>query len=729
MSGIHVELARHLRDGAAEAWGKPLTMNVSMPIAAVMLDLGFPSATVKAVPILARTAGLLAHLAEEQQAAARLPDGRARGGGDRVRAPTGGRTQLILAPEVETRPWEEQLAVDDASYARPARLPLRALGLLSRQARGGRVARRLAEAGGLAQIAQLPLTEKRELRDTCTPDNPIGAHLCAAPAEIVRIYSTSGTTGAPSYIPLTAGDLDNWVTGSARSYAASGIEAGQRVVTTYNAGPFVAGAALASFDRIGLTHIPVGTGNTERLIRAIELLRPEAAVLTPSYAAHLVEWAAERSFDLRGSSVRRVLVAGEPGGGEPAFRAALEEGWGARVTEAMGIGDIGVSLWGECEEQDGMHLGARGFVHAELIEPGTGAALALDDGATGELVLTHLRHRAAPLLRFRTRDHVQVRTSPCRCGRTEPAPALHRPYRRHADRPRRERLPLGHTRGGERLRPRRERPHPRQAERGRREAGAAAPGERRAGAGPRRAATRSPRRSARDCGLRWSSRRAWSSCRGAAFSAANTSRSSSSTSQGREPMQKLQSQGVHHITIVGAARQTSIDFWEGVLGMPFVFEQPNLDNESESHLYFDPGDGRLITIFTNEEREADPGRTPTDPGCVHHLAFAVSQATFHQAVERLDERGIKHSGVKDRGFMDSIYFEDPLGLLIELASYRFEPPAGHTHADVLLEAHKLRVERGDYNIAREHLADAIEALVTRSRESLSDDRSPKDPYK
>ena len=100
-------------------------------------------------------------------------------------------------------------------------------------------------------------------------------------------------------------------------------------------------------------------------------------------------------------------------------------------------------------------------------------------------------------------------------------------------------------------------------------------------------------------------------------------------------MQKLQSQGVHHITIVGAGRQTSIDFWEGVLGMPFVFEQPNLDNESESHLYFDPGDGRLITIFTNEEREADPSRTPTDPGCVHHVAFALSQATFYQAVERL----------------------------------------------------------------------------------------------
>jgi catechol 2,3-dioxygenase-like lactoylglutathione lyase family enzyme len=193
-------------------------------------------------------------------------------------------------------------------------------------------------------------------------------------------------------------------------------------------------------------------------------------------------------------------------------------------------------------------------------------------------------------------------------------------------------------------------------------------------------------------------------------------------------MRKLQSQGVHHITLVGADRQTSIDFWEGVLGMPFVFEQPNLDRASESHLYFDPGDGRLITVFTDDDRVPESQRTPTDVGCVHHLAFAVSQATFQQTVERLDERGIRHSGIKDRGFMDSIYFEDPLGLLIELASYRFEPPLGFTHADVLLEAHRIRVQRDDYNIAPIHLADAIEALVSRSRESLSEDRSAKDPY-
>jgi phenylacetate-CoA ligase len=325
----------------------------------------------------------------------------------------------MLEPEVEARPWADQLAADDASY----RTQLSYLFERSRFYREKLTAAGIgsaAEAGGLADIARLPLTDKREVKATTTQDDPIGAHLCVPAAEIVRIYSTSGTTGAPSFIPLTASDLDNWVTASARSYAASGIEAGGRIVTTYNAGPFVAGAALASFERIGLCHIPVGTGNTERLMLAIDLLRPAAVVLTPSYAAYLIEWAAERDFDLRASSVERVLVAGEPGGGEPGFRAILEEGWGATVTEAMGIGDIGVSLWGECTEQDGMHLGARGLVHPELVDPESGTALDMEDGATGELVLTHLEQRAAPHLRFRTRDHVQVRTTPCGCGRTSP---------------------------------------------------------------------------------------------------------------------------------------------------------------------------------------------------------------------------------------------------------------------------------------------------------------------
>jgi glyoxalase family protein len=194
-------------------------------------------------------------------------------------------------------------------------------------------------------------------------------------------------------------------------------------------------------------------------------------------------------------------------------------------------------------------------------------------------------------------------------------------------------------------------------------------------------------------------------------------------------MEKLQTQGLHHVTLVGADRQTSIDFWEGLLGMPFIFEQPNLDSPLESHIYFDPGDGRLITIFTNEDRKPMARRTPTEPGCVHHIAFNVSRAVFMQAVKRLDAREIKHTGVRDRQIFDAIYFEDPLGLLIELSCYKFEPPHGFTHADVLFEAHLLRVARGDRAIGETHLADAIEMLVARSQKSLSADRSPKNPYR
>ncbi len=194
-------------------------------------------------------------------------------------------------------------------------------------------------------------------------------------------------------------------------------------------------------------------------------------------------------------------------------------------------------------------------------------------------------------------------------------------------------------------------------------------------------------------------------------------------------MRKIQVQGVHHITLTGADRQTSIDFWEGVLGMPFLFEQPNLDDPEEGHLYFDPGDGRLITIFTNESRKPAGRKLPETPGAVHHIAFAVSRSVFEQAEARLEARGVGHSGRKDRGFMDSLYFRDPLGLLIELACYRFEPPAGATHAEVLMEAHRLRLARGDRAIADAHLADAIELIVARRADSLSTDREARNPWK
>ncbi len=325
----------------------------------------------------------------------------------------------LFEPEVEGRPWEEQQRVDDSIY----RLQVAHLFTNSRfyrQKLGDAGIKSAESIGGLDAIAALPFTEKDELRATRTPADPIGTHLIPPLGEIARIFSTSGTTGTPSYVPLTAEDIADWVRVSSRSYSASGVRRGHRLVSTYGAGPFVAGITLDAFNNIGVTHVPVGSASTDRLVSAIQLLKADTIALTPSYALHIAEWAATRGVDLASSSVERLLVAGEPGGGEPALRSRLEAAWGAEVTEAMGIGDICVSLWGECREKQGMHFSGRGFVHFELIDPETGEPRPITDNAEGELAYTHLRHRAAPLLRFRSRDHVRIWTGQCACGRTAP---------------------------------------------------------------------------------------------------------------------------------------------------------------------------------------------------------------------------------------------------------------------------------------------------------------------
>jgi len=270
-----------------------------------------------------------------------------------------------------------------------------------------------AAAGGLERIAGLPFTVKDELRASQAEAPPLGAHAAIRPEEAARIYSTSGTSGAPCYIPLTRNDLEDWRGIARRSYARSGLRAGELMLTTYNAGPFVAGAALDAFDSLGVTHIPLGTGNTEKLLEALKRLRPQTLVCTPSYAMHI----SERGISPGETGLIRILVAGEPGGGEPAFRKTLEERYGARVYEVMGIGDVAASLWGECPEQAGMHFSGDGSIHVELIDAESGKPVEMKDGAQGELVYTHLRREAAPLLRFRSGDHVQLWASKCNCGR------------------------------------------------------------------------------------------------------------------------------------------------------------------------------------------------------------------------------------------------------------------------------------------------------------------------
>ena len=173
----------------------------------------------------------------------------------------------------------------------------------------------------------------------------------------------------------------------------------------------------------------------------------------------------------------------------------------------------------------------------------------------------------------------------------------------------------------------------------------------------------------------------------------------------------IQTQGIHHITLNGADRKTSIDFWQGILGMKLIFEQPNLDDLSINHLYFDCGDGRTITVFTNENRAPKKNKLDNNPGSVHHIALWVSQSTIRVAEQKLKNNNYENTGIKDRGFMDSLYFREPLGLLIEIASYKFDPPLGYSHGQVLEKAHQIRINRGAKNIEDIDVASAIKSLV------------------
>ncbi len=175
--------------------------------------------------------------------------------------------------------------------------------------------------------------------------------------------------------------------------------------------------------------------------------------------------------------------------------------------------------------------------------------------------------------------------------------------------------------------------------------------------------------------------------------------------------QLLQVQGIHHITLNGANRKTSIDFWQNTLGLKLIFEQPNLDDLSINHLYFDCGDGRTITVFTSENRKPKKIKNTNEIGTVHHIAFWVSQSIINLAAKKLKEKNISNTGIKDRGFMESIYFREPLGLLIELSSYKFIPPPNYTHGQVLEKANDFRIKRNGLNLGDEDILSALKYLT------------------
>lgn len=329
------------------------------------------------------------------------------------------RDHVVYDPEIETRPTTEQFELDRVSYKTQVQYLFD---------RSPFYREKLEEAGfdtpekvgDLSDIGALPFTEKDEIRATQAAHGPFGAHLAANPEDLRRVFSTSGTTGTPCYLGLTQRDLDMYATNVARGYTAGGFKRGQRLVVGFNAGPFVAGAVYYGFDKIGASVIPVGTGNTERMVTAIQNLGATGVSCTPSYGLYLIDWCRERNIDTRSLGLKNMITAGEPGGGDPLIRATINEAFGCTVRESMGIGDISLSVWAEDAAEQGMHFMARGAVHVELIDPATGHTKPWEDGASGELVYTALGREAMPLLRFRSRDHVEVQMGETATGRTGP---------------------------------------------------------------------------------------------------------------------------------------------------------------------------------------------------------------------------------------------------------------------------------------------------------------------
>ena len=324
-------------------------------------------------------------------------------------------------------------------------------------------AEKLASAGAsfedirtVDDLAGLPFTTKQDLRDSQRLDPPFGGHAAATRERIVRVHASSGTTGVPSYIPVTAHDSALWREAIRRVFRCQGVRRTSTVAMGFSIGFFVGGIPLAQgIEDLGATFLPIGAGATDRLLDSIALMGADVLACTPSYALYLAEAARERGIDVAALPVKRLTVGAEPGGGVPGIRRHIEEAWRATVTESVGNGDVVPVYAAESDVRDGCHFLTPDMVIMEIIDPDTGEVLPPDrDGVEGEMAFTHIDREAAPLLRFRSGDRVTVRNSPCAQRAHRPAHPGGRAHRRPADPARRERLAVGDPGRRRRISPR-----------------------------------------------------------------------------------------------------------------------------------------------------------------------------------------------------------------------------------------------------------------------------------
>jgi phenylacetate-CoA ligase len=285
-------------------------------------------------------------------------------------------------------------------------------------------ARKFREAGlgssfvGLGDLKNVPFTSKSEFKTALDEDPPFGSNLCVEPNLVKRIYQTSGTTGSPNILALTRADMETRTVMGTRTYYATGVHEHSSVLSTFGAGPFVAGHTHFALLRIGSRTIPVAPGDTERVLFSLRAGVADTLLATASFAQYLANRLEKTDDQPSAIPLTHIVTGGEPGGGIPAIRDHIENVLGVTVTEVMGIGDVAPSLFGECPHQQGMHFCGMGHVWPELIDPETLEPMAIETGAVGELVYTALTREAMPVVRFRGADIVRIEGTSCACERT-----------------------------------------------------------------------------------------------------------------------------------------------------------------------------------------------------------------------------------------------------------------------------------------------------------------------
>lgn len=319
----------------------------------------------------------------------------------------------IWEREVEAAPWEDVRRLSVGAWERQYRRLRESSAFYSRKWREAGIGNSFVS---LADLSQLPFTTKQELKEALDEQPPFGSNLCVSPEQVKRVYQTSGTTGSPSVLALTRGDMETWTTMGTRTYYATGIHEHSSVLTTFGAGPFVAGHTHFVLLRIGARSVPVAPGDTERVMFGLRAGLADTLLATASFAQYLANRTEkEGGADL---NLSHVVTGGEPGGGIPAIRDHIQRVLGVTVTEVMGIGDIAPSLFGECTHQQGMHFCGAGHVWVELIDPETREPMEIETGAEGELVYTSLTREAMPVVRFLGGDIARIEGTTCECGRT-----------------------------------------------------------------------------------------------------------------------------------------------------------------------------------------------------------------------------------------------------------------------------------------------------------------------